>query len=151
MRNSYGGMHMENKHYDIYQPVESEEYMSRMQLDYFTDKLKNMRDQILADAEMKMNELRDASLRIPDDVDLAAHQKEITMEIRRIDRKTRQVKDIDRALQRIRYGEYGYCEMTGEKIGLKRLKAQPLATLCIEVQEMLERKVRAQAGFAAVY
>lgn len=137
---------MGKKDYGEYEPSEDEEYMSELQLKYFSEKLITLRSQLIKNSESKKNELKDVSLRTPDLFDSATNQEEIVLEIKGIDRQTRQVSLIDRALSRIRAGEYGYCEITGEEIGIKRLQAQPLATLCIEVQEMLERKSRTQIG-----
>lgn len=136
---------------ETYEPSEVEEYMSGPQLNYFSKKLIKLRQELSRQAETKRGELKDTSLRTADVFDSASHQEEVALDIKGIGRQTRQIDLIDRALLRIKKGEYGYCEITGEEIGIRRLKAQPLATLCIEVQEMLERQERIQALHQPVY
>lgn len=122
-----------------YIPRDNEEYMNDMQLGFFKEKLLHMRHTLLEETNVIKKELQGSGANHPDLFDTASSHTEFTRELKGFNRNRLQLSKIDRALGRIDSGEYGYCEMTGEEIGLKRLKAQPLATLCIDVQEMLER------------
>lgn len=126
--------------FDSYTPSEDEEYMNENQLIYFKEKLLNMRHTLLEESTNIRQELKETWLNHPDVFDVATSQTGLASELNGFDRNRAQLSKIDRALLRIGSGEYGYCEMTGEEIGIKRLAVQPLATLCIDVQEMLERK-----------
>lgn len=128
----------------VYTPTDDEEYMNDKQIVYFKEKLMNMRHALLKGSNHIRKELQDTWLNHPDVFDVATSQAGLAVELNGFDRNRVQLSKIDRALFRIDTGEYGYCEITGEEIGIKRLKAQPLATLCIDVQEMLERNNQQQ-------
>ncbi len=125
-----------------YKPSENEEYMNDSQLQYFKEKLLAWREQLIRDAENTLTQLQQESLQESDLGDRAALEAEKTIELRTRDRQRKLINKIDAALKRIDDGEYGYCEATGDQIGLKRLEARPVATLCIEAQEEHEKYER---------
>ncbi|ADC72930.1 transcriptional regulator, TraR/DksA family [Thioalkalivibrio sp. K90mix] len=116
----------------------AEAYMSEAQLAYFRERLLEMRDEILADIEGARDGLLDNE-RTPDELDRAAMEEPRLLSMRVQEREGRLLRKIDQALDRIQTGEYGYCEVSGEPIGLPRLLARPTATLCIEVKERQEK------------
>lgn len=123
-------------------PSESEEYMNPSQLAYFEDKLRSLLIVLLNVSISAKNELKETGLGVPDIYDVASAHTEIHLELGELKRQRERIVMIEKALSRIHNGTYGYCEVTGEKIGLKRLEIQPCATLCVEAQEMLERAAR---------
>jgi len=122
-----------------YQPAESEKYMSAKQLEYFRQKLTTWREELLAESQETINNLKEENWREPDLSDRASLETEAGVELRTRNRYLKLVGKIDSALKRIEDGTYGYCEETGEPIGLKRLEARPIATMTIEAQERHEK------------
>ncbi len=125
-----------------YRPSESEPYMSPMQLAYFRRKLLQWRDELLDESEETIRNLRNEEWREPDPNDRASRESDASLELRTRDRYRKLIGKIDAALRRIDDGSYGYCEETGEPIGLLRLEARPIATLTVEAQERHERDER---------
>jgi DnaK suppressor protein len=125
-----------------YKPSENEEYMSKMQLEYFRQKLLKWREDLLAESRETLNHLKEEIWNEPDLNDRASVETETTTELRTRDRYRKLIDKIESALLRIEKGGYGYCEDTGEEIGIKRLEARPVATLCIEAQERHENYER---------
>jgi len=121
-----------------YKPSEDEEYMNPMQLEYFKAKLLNWRNSLLAESRETLNHLKEETWNESDLNDRASVETETTIELRTRDRYRKLIDKIESALERIHSGNYGYCEETGEAIGIKRLEARPVATLCIEAQERHE-------------
>jgi DnaK suppressor protein len=119
---------------------EDEEFMSPNQQAYFRAKLINWRNEILREARETLDHLAEESANHPDLADRASSETDRAIELRARDRQRKLISKIDAALQRIEDGTYGYCEETGEPIGLKRLDARPIATLSIEAQERHERR-----------
>ena len=117
-----------------YKPSESEEYMNPIQVEYFRQKLQNWREELLEESRETLNHLQEENWNEPDMNDRASVETETTIELRTRDRYRKLIDKIEMAINRIDRGEYGYCEETGEKIGLKRLEARPVATLCIDAQ-----------------
>ncbi len=123
-----------------YKPSEDEEYMNELQLEYFRQKLVNWKKSLLAQSKDTLDELvTQGGLNQPDQNDRASLETDKALELRTRDRARKLISKINEALQRIEDGEYGYCEDTGEPIGLARLEARPIATLSIEAQERHER------------
>lgn len=122
-----------------YKPSAQEEYMSEMQLEYFRQKLLAWKKSLLNQAEDTLEDLRQGGLNQPDDIDRAALETDKSIDLRTKDRARKLIAKINDALERIADGSYGYCEETGEPIGLDRLEARPIATLSIEAQERHER------------
>ncbi|MCX7338196.1 MAG: RNA polymerase-binding protein DksA [Alphaproteobacteria bacterium] len=119
-----------------------EQFMSSTQLDYFRSKLLSWRDQLLREFGETVNQMQDASNNEADVIDLACNEMNRAIELRTRDRERKLINKINEALRRIDDGTYGYCEETGEPIGLKRLDARPIATLSIEAQERHEKRER---------
>ncbi len=123
-----------------YVPSEDEEFMNTNQRAYFRGKLIAWRNDILREARETLDHLAEESANHPDLADRASSETDRAIELRARDRQRKLISKIDAALQRIEDGTYGYCEETGEPIGLKRLDARPIATLSIEAQERHERR-----------
>ncbi|MDR7147329.1 RNA polymerase-binding protein DksA [Rhizobium sp. BE258] len=123
-----------------YVPSEDEEFMNVNQRAYFRTKLVAWRNDILREARETLDHLAEESANHPDLADRASSETDRAIELRARDRQRKLISKIDAALQRIEEGTYGYCEETGEPIGLKRLDARPIATLSIEAQERHERR-----------
>ncbi|MEJ0062801.1 MAG: RNA polymerase-binding protein DksA [Alphaproteobacteria bacterium] len=130
---------------DDYRPTEKEPYMNPIMLGYFRKKLQQWQSEILHESSETLQELQDeGGLQEPDIADRASVETEVALEMRARDRQRKLLSKISEALQRIADGSYGYCEETGEPIGIKRLEARPVATLTVEAQERHERKERTQ-------
>ncbi|WP_324829112.1 RNA polymerase-binding protein DksA [Qipengyuania zhejiangensis] len=123
-----------------YVPGEDEEYMSERQLDYFRLLLLDWKKSIHDAAGQTLQSLQDGPIREPDLNDRASSETDWGIELRTRDRQRKLISKIDSALRRIDQGEYGYCEVTGDPIGLKRLIARPVATMTVEAQEAHERR-----------
>ncbi len=122
-----------------YKPSVKEKFMGRKQLKYFQAKLMTWRSEILEDSKETLQHLQEDSLREPDIADRASSETDFSVELRTRDRQRKLIAKIDSALARIDEGEYGYCEVTGDPISLKRLDARPIATMTLEAQEMHEK------------
>ena len=116
--------------------------MNPRQLDYFRRKLETWREELIAESEQTLEHLRSENWQEPDPNDRATHESEASLELRTRDRYRKLINKIDAALRRIDKGEYGYCEETGEPIGLPRLEARPIATLSVDAQEAHENEER---------
>ena len=125
---------------DDYSPAEDEPFMNDRQLKYFRRKLLIWKAEILEDSRDTIEGLQDSTRAIPDVADRASEETDRALELRTRDRQRKLVAKIDAALRRIDEGEYGYCEVTGEPISLKRLDARPIATMSLEAQERHERR-----------
>ena len=122
-----------------YQPSENEKYMSPKQLEYFRHKLVTWRDELLKESQETINNLKEENWREPDLSDRASLETEAGVELRTRNRYLKLIGKIDAAVRRIDDSTYGFCEETGEPIGIKRLEARPIATMTIEAQERHER------------
>lgn len=128
-----------------YKPTEKEPYMNPVMLEYFRHKLQLWKAEIIKEADATLHDLQDeGGLQEPDIADRASVETEVALELRARDRQRKLISKIDEALERIELGEYGYCEESGDPIGIKRLEARPVATLTIEAQERHERRERTQ-------
>lgn len=128
-----------------YKPSANEEYMNEQQLEYFRQKLTAWRNELFEASENTLQNLKEDSLQETDIIDRASNETDQFLDLRTRDRMRKLIKKIDAALKRIQDGTYGFCEETGEPIGLGRLEARPVTTLCIEAQERHERKEKTQA------
>jgi DnaK suppressor protein len=126
--------------FEDYRPVEGESFMNDRQLEFFRRKLVNWKNDLMSDSKETIEGLQDNTRNIPDIADRASEETDRALELRTRDRQRKLVSKIDAALRRIDDGEYGYCEMTGEPISLKRLDARPIATMTLEAQESHERR-----------
>lgn len=122
-----------------YQPTEKEAYMNAKQLEYFRQKLITWRDELIAESQETIQNLKEENWREPDLSDRASLETEAGVELRTRNRYLKLIGKIDSALRRIEDGTYGYCEETGDPIGIKRLEARPIATMTIEAQERHEK------------
>lgn len=127
-------------------PAETDEYMNPAQLAYFESKLRNLLKGLINVSVSAKNELKETGLAVPDLYDVATAHAEIHIELEELRRHRSRIVMIEKALARIKAGSYGYCEMTGERIGLSRLEIQPFATLSVEAQEALERVERKEVS-----
>ena len=123
-----------------YAPSDTEDYMSDRQQDYFRLLLLEWKRSIQNAAEATRRSLQDGPIREPDMNDRASSETDWGIELRTRDRQRKLIMKIDAALRRIDEGEYGYCEVTGDPIGLRRLVARPVATMTVEAQEAHERR-----------
>ena len=123
-----------------YAPTEDEEYMCRKQLDYFRQLLLEWKRLILSASAGTLQSLQDGPIREPDLNDRASSETDWGIELRTRDRQRKLIAKIESALRRIDDGEYGYCEVTGDPIGIRRLIARPIATMTVEAQEAHERR-----------
>lgn len=122
-----------------YRPSADEEYMNEMQLEYFRQKLLNWKKSLIGQSKDTLDDLRQGGLNQPDQIDRASLESDKALELRTRDCARKLISKIDEALKRIEDGVYGYCEDTGEPIGIERLEVRPVATLSIEAQERHER------------
>jgi DnaK suppressor protein len=125
-----------------YHPSEDEPFMNERQLDYFKIKLQNWKEDILRESRETVTHLQSETENHPDLADRASSETDRALELRTRDRQRKLISKIEDALRRIEEGVYGYCEETGEPIGLARLEARPIATLSLEAQERHERRER---------
>jgi DnaK suppressor protein len=123
-----------------YVPAEDEPFMNDRQRAYFRKKLLVWKSDILREARETLDHMQADSSNHPDLADRASSETDRAIELRARDRQRKLINKIDLALQRIDEGTYGYCEETGEPIGVKRLDARPIATLSLEAQERHERR-----------
>ena len=123
-----------------YAPSDAEDYMSPAQLNYFRVLLLEWKKSILSAAEGTLQLLQDGPIREPDLNDRASSETDWGIELRTRDRQRKLIAKIDSALRRIDEGEYGWCEVTGEPIGINRLIARPIATMTVEAQQAHERR-----------
>jgi len=122
-----------------YRPTEKEPYMSPLQLAYFRNKLDLWKAELLTESEDTLAALQEQSLSTPEAVVRASMETDHALELRARDRARKLINKIDKAINRIEADEYGYCEETGEPIGLRRLEARPIATMTLEAQERHEK------------
>lgn len=130
------------EHESTYRPSEDEVFMNEQQLAYFKKKLEDWRQQLLYESVETIHHLQEETHAEPDMIDAASNDMDRSLELRARDRARKLINKIEDALRRIDDGSYGYCEETGEPIGLRRLEVRPIATLCIEAQERHEQKER---------
>ena len=121
-----------------YKPKRGEEYMSDAQLEHFRKILTAWKRELMFEVDRTVHHMQDEAANFPDPNDRATQESEFGLELRTRDRERKLLRKIDSALARIDEGSYGFCDETGEEIGLKRLEARPVATLCLEAQERRE-------------
>jgi DnaK suppressor protein len=125
-----------------YAPSDSEEFMNPLQLEYFRQKLLRWRADLIREADGTLASLSEGGINEADISDRASIETDRALELRTRDRARKLISKIDQALARVEAGTYGYCDETGEPIGVKRLEARPIATLSLEAQERHERMER---------
>ena len=127
-----------------YRPTRKESYMCPEHLEYFRQKWVNWREELVEESRDTIANLQHEVRDVGDEAERATRETENSLELRTRDRYRKLINKIDKALIRIEEGEYGYCEETGEEIGIDRLEARPIATLCLDAQERRELKQRQQ-------
>jgi len=125
-----------------YRPSDDEPFMNERQLAYFKQKLLDWKEDILRESRETVTHLQKETENHPDLADRASSETDRSLELRTRDRQRKLISKIESALRRIEDESYGYCEETGEPIGLARLEARPIATLSLEAQERHERRER---------
>jgi DnaK suppressor protein len=125
-----------------YRPSEDEEFMNERQLEYFKQKLLDWKEDILKESRETVTHLQTETENHPDIADRASSETDRSLELRTRDRQRKLISKIEEAMRRIEDGSYGFCEETGEPIGIARLEARPIATLSLEAQERHERRER---------
>ena len=125
-----------------YRPSDAETFMNPIQTEYFRQKLLRWRAELLREAGGTLASLSEGGIHEADIADRASVETDRALELRTRDRARKLISKIDQALARIENGTYGYCDVTDEPIGLKRLEARPIATMSIEAQERHERMER---------
>ena len=123
-----------------YHPTAKEEYMGPRQLAYFRTKLQKWREDLVEESKQTIDNLRDEVRDVGDEAERATRETENSLELRTRDRYRKLIAKIDKALKRIEEGRYGFCEETDEEIGIERLEARPIATLCLDAQERWEHR-----------
>ncbi len=123
-----------------YHPAAREEYMNPKHLAYFRVKLQKWRDDLVEESKQTIDNLREEVRDVGDEAERATRETENSLELRTRDRYRKLIAKIDKALKRIEEGRYGFCEETDEEIGIERLEARPIATLCLDAQERWEHR-----------
>ena len=131
-----------------YRPSDDEPFMNPIMTEYFRRKLLNWRAELLLESTETLQSLQDGGIQESDLADRASAETDRALELRTRDRERKLLSKIDSALQRLAEGNYGYCDDTGEPIGVRRLEARPVATLSLEAQERHERLERTQRDIA---
>jgi DnaK suppressor protein len=121
-----------------YTPSAKEEYMNSRQLEYFRQKLTVWRDELVEESRETISNLQTEVRDVGDEAERATRETENSLELRTRDRYRKLINKINKTLIRLDEGDYGYCEETGEEIGIQRLEARPIATLCLDAQERWE-------------
>jgi RNA polymerase-binding transcription factor len=141
---------MQEFRFDEYHPSEEEAYMCWNHREYFKQKLLARRQELIMMSQLLLVELKEHEGKVADILDQSNQHTEMLIDFSSCERQRKILHEIDLALARIETGEYGYCEITGEEIGLKRLEVQPFATRCVEAQKMFERLLKMKARPALV-
>jgi DnaK suppressor protein len=123
-----------------YIPRRGEQYMNKEQLEHFRQILNTWKRDLMQEVDRTVLHMKDEAANFPDPNDRATQESEFSLELRTRDRERKLIRKIEEAMKRIEDGSYGYCVETGEEIGIKRLEARPVATLCVEAQERRERR-----------
>jgi DnaK suppressor protein len=123
-----------------YIPRRGEQYMNKEQLEHFRHILNTWKRDLMQEVDRTVLHMKDEAANFPDPNDRATQESEFSLELRTRDRERKLIRKIEEAIKRIEDGSYGYCVETGEEIGIKRLEARPVATLCVEAQERRERR-----------
>ncbi|MEW5790565.1 MAG: RNA polymerase-binding protein DksA [Pseudomonadota bacterium] len=129
-----------------YEPAPSEEYMSPAQLAHFKKILEDWKQELMEEVDRTVQHMQDENVVYSDPNDRASLETDMTLELRTRDRERKLIRKINETLDLIAKGDYGYCEMCGVEIGLRRLEARPTATLCIDCKTLQEKREKQMAG-----
>lgn len=127
-----------------YKQKKGEEYMGAKMREHFTKILTLLRKQIMEEADRTVTHMKDEAINYPDPNDRASQEEEFRLELRARDRERKLLKKIEESLQLLTDKEYGYCEVCGVEIGLRRLEARPTATLCVDCKTLDEIREKQQ-------
>ena len=125
-----------------YQEKQGEEYMNQAQLEHFRQILLHWKHELMEEVDRTVHHMKEDASNFADPADRATQEEEFSLELRTRDRERKLLRKINAALLRIDDGSYGYCSETGEEIGIRRLEARPVATLCLEAQQRREMSKR---------
>ncbi|VAW44913.1 DksA family protein PA5536 (no Zn-finger) [hydrothermal vent metagenome] len=134
------------ENYPAYQQAKGEEYMSPEMLEHFKNKLLAWKEQLISEASSTVNHLQSDSETPADPSDRASQEEEFALELRTRDRERKLIDKIDKSLRAIESGDYGYCKMSGEEIGVGRMEARPTADLTVEMKR--KQEIREKQGVA---
>ena len=126
--------------FEPYQLGEGEEYMNEAQVEHFRQILTNWKSELMGEVDRTVHHMQDEAANFPDPNDRATQESEFSLELRTRDRERKLLKKVQQSIVAIDNNEYGYCEETGEPIGIPRLIARPTATLSLEAQQRRELK-----------
>ena len=129
-----------------YQAGADEEYMNDTQLAHFSKILDAWRNQLREEVDRTKSHMQDEAANFPDPVDRAAQEEEFSLELRTRDRERKLIKKIEKTMQKIEEGDFGYCDTCGIEIGIRRLEARPTADQCIDCKTLAEIKEKQLAG-----
>ncbi len=129
-----------------YEEKRGEEYMNAEQIAHFRTILENWKRELLEEMERTVHHMQDEAANFPDPNDRASQESDFALELRTRDRERKLIKKIDESLQLLDTGDYGYCEVCGVEIGIRRLEARPTATLCIDCKTLDEIREKQSWG-----
>lgn len=130
------------KKFEPYQEKRGEEYMNDRQVEHFRNILLAWKRELMEEVDRTVHHMKDEAANFPDPNDRATQEADFTMELRTRDRERKLIKKIDESLRDLEEGEYGFCEVCGVEIGIRRLEARPTATLCIDCKTLDEIRER---------
>lgn len=131
---------------DPYKEKKGEEYMNDNQITHFTKILDAWKAELMNEVDRTVDHMKDDAANFPDPADRASQEEEFSLELRTRDRERKLIKKIDKTLEGISSGDYGYCETCGVEIGIRRLEARPTATQCIDCKSLDEIREKQLKG-----
>ena len=136
----------EFKNFVPYKPKRGEEYMNERQRSHFKSILLNWKAELMEEVDRTVTHMKDEAANFPDPADRATQEEEFSLELRTRDRERKLIKKIDQTLERLAEHDFGYCDVCGVEIGLRRLEARPTATQCVDCKTLAELKERQLHG-----
>jgi DnaK suppressor protein len=129
---------VEGTHFTPYQEQEGEEYMNPKQVEHFRNILNDWKTELMEEVDRTVHHMQDEAANFPDPNDRASQESEFALELRTRDRERKLIKKIEESIQHLDDGEYGYCDVCGVEIGIRRLEARPTANMCIDCKSLDE-------------
>lgn len=123
-----------------YEPVAKEDYMSEQMQAHFRQILQDIKSRIMDTSDYTISHMKHEREQYADDLDIAAQEENFRLELRERDRERKLLKNVERSLDDLDHGDYGYCTECGSEIGIRRLEARPTATMCIDCKSFAELK-----------
>ena len=139
-----GSTHIDSK-FTPYKEKKGEEYMSDEQVAHFRNILDDWKAELMEEVDRTVHHMQDDAASFPDPNDRASQEEEFTLELRTRDRERKLIRKISQSLEDMDKGDYGYCEVCGTDIGIRRLEARPTATLCIDCKTLAEIREKNRA------